>query len=66
MASTFSSCTSPQNFWFLPDFVVVFIVMRLIRLVVISYWSTIYGKHLFTPIEAYLSVFFTSGENYQI
>ena len=56
MASTFSSRTSLLNFWFLPDFVVVFIV---IRLVVISYWSPMHGKHpnTPTPIEAYLRVF---------
>ena len=37
MASTFYSRTSLPNFWFLPDFVVVFIVIRLIKLVEISY-----------------------------
>ena len=36
MASTFSFRTSLPN-WFFPDFVVVFIVIRLIRLIVISY-----------------------------
>ena len=54
MASTFSSRTSLVSFWFLPHFVVVFIV---IRLVVMSYWSPMHSKHSYTPIEAYLSVF---------
>ena len=58
MASTFFSCTSLPNFWFLPDFVVVFIVIRLISLFVISYRSTMHDKHPLTPIEAYLCVIY--------
>ena len=54
MAPTFSSRTSLLNFRFLPDFVVVFIV---ITLVVMSYWSPMHDKHHQTPIEAYSSVF---------
>ena len=54
MASTFSSGTSLMNFCYSPDFVVAFIV---IRLVVMFYRPPMHDKHPHTPIEAYLSVF---------
>ena len=55
MASTFSSRTSLMKFWFLPDFVVVFIDLRL---VVMPCWSPKHDKHHHTPTEEYLSLFF--------
>ena len=61
MALTSSSRTSLLRFWFLPDFVFVFII---IRLVVMSNRSTMHDKQPFTPMEESLSVFFTSVESY--
>ena len=54
MASNFSSRTSLLIFWFLLDFVNVFIV---IRFVVMSYWSPMHDKHPHSLMENYLSVF---------
>ena len=47
-----SSRTSLLSFWFLPDFVVVFIV---IRLVAMSYWSPMSDKHPYILYETYMS-----------
>ena len=55
IASTFSSRTFLMIFWFLPVFVFVIIV---IRLVVMSYWPPLLDKHPHIPIEAYMGVFF--------
>ena len=52
MASTPSSCTFLLNFCFLPVFVVVFLI---IRLIVTSYWLPMKNKRFFPHIG--LSVF---------
>ena len=58
MASTFSR-TFILNFWFLPAFAVVFvvIVVFVVRLFVMSYWLPMHNKRPCSTIGAYLSVF---------
>ena len=54
MALTLSSCSFLLNFLFLPVFVVVFVVKRLI---VMTHWWLMNDKYHWTPIEAEFTVF---------